>query len=60
MPDSIAILAAEVLAHMTPEARAVAIIRRSASVTDKAGTVHYVTITTEILQLCEEALSKNE
>ena len=57
MPVTLATLAAAELARITPEARAVAIIRRSTSVTDKNGAVHSVTITAEILQLCEDVLS---
>jgi hypothetical protein len=55
-----AIMAAETLSRMTPEARIAATIRRSLVVTDQSGMDHTVAITPEIRDLCDAALAKAE
>jgi hypothetical protein len=60
MPDPTSILAAETLAHMTPEARTVAMIRRSISIADMSGAPQLVVITDEIRQICDEILARDE
>jgi hypothetical protein len=60
MLDPTSTLAAETLAQMTPEARTVAMIRRSISVTDKSGAPQLAVITDEIRQMCDEILAKDE
>jgi hypothetical protein len=60
MPDPTTTLAAETLAQMTPEARTVAMIKRSMSIADKSGALQLVAITDEIRQICDEILARDE
>ena len=56
MLNAIEIRAAELLSEMTPEARAMAVIKRATPVSDLDGVMRFVPISEEILAHCETLL----